>query len=260
MIIKEYDIKTKQGVIVAKSWQPIENNPEQSAILLFHDSLGCIELWRTFPTVLSQITGRKIIAYDRLGFGHSDVRTDRMGLDFIEEEAISFVPNICEQLGLEHFIALGHSVGGAMAVNSAALHSKKCNGLITIAAQAFPEKLTLDSIREAKVLFQDQVQIDKLTRYHGPRARWVVDAWIETWLRPEFADWSLKSTLQKVTCPTLAIHGSEDEYGTKSHPEIIVNSVNGRAELEIMPDTHHVPHREKEKWVADRIARFLINL
>ena len=42
-------------------------------IVLFHESLGCIELWRDFPRKLSQITGREVIAYDRLGFGQSDV-------------------------------------------------------------------------------------------------------------------------------------------------------------------------------------------
>ena len=256
-ITKETKIQTKEGVIFAKTWQPIEKIINNNAIILFHDSLGCTDLWRNLPTILSEKTGRKVVSYDRLGFGKSDIRSDKMTFDFIQREATDIIPAICKKLNIESFVALGHSVGGGMAVNSAALHSNMCEGLITIAAQTFPEKLTLDSIRKAKKLFQDQGQIDRLARYHGSRTKWVIDAWVQTWLSPEFLNWSLKNILPKVICPTLVIHGSEDEYGTKAHPEMIAHSVTGSANLEIMPDTHHLPHRENETWVTDRISLFL---
>lgn len=59
--------------------------------------------------------------------------------------------------------------------------------------------------------------MQRLARYHGNKARWVVDAWTETWLSPDFADWSLTEKLQQVLCPTLVIHGTEDEYGSIRH-------------------------------------------
>lgn len=74
--------------------------------MLLHDSLGCVELWRDFPAALCQATGREVVAYDRLGFGRSDVRAELPSLDFVAEEARDFFPQICEQLGIDGFVAL----------------------------------------------------------------------------------------------------------------------------------------------------------
>jgi hypothetical protein len=57
--------------------------------------------------------------------------------------------------------------------------------LITMSAQAFPEERTLQGIRVAKAQFDNDGQVERLKRYHGDKARWVLDAWIETWLHPE---------------------------------------------------------------------------
>jgi len=34
--------------------------------------------------------------------------------------------------------------------------------------------------------------------------------------------------------------------------------VAGVAQLEILPGVRHVPHREREAWVAQRVAGFLL--
>ena len=56
-------------------------------IVLFHDSLGSVALWRDFPAVLAQATGHGVIAYDRLGFGRSDPHPGRLSNDFVQTEA-----------------------------------------------------------------------------------------------------------------------------------------------------------------------------
>ena len=87
--------------LFTRSWTP--SAPEagrRAPILLFHDSLGCIELWRSFPERLAAATGRRVVAYDRLGFGRSDPHPDRLGLDFVGEEGRSTIPLLCAQLGI----------------------------------------------------------------------------------------------------------------------------------------------------------------
>lgn len=239
----------------ARKWSPLRT--QGSPIILFHDSLGCVELWRGFPAALAARTGRAVIAYDRLGFGRSDPRTDKPGPRFIAEEAETAFPALREQLGIDGFVALGHSVGGGMAVHCAAKFDEACEALITEAAQAFVEDRTLQGIREAQALFADPAQVERLGRYHGAKARWVLDVWIETWLSPDFAGWSLDAVLSQVRCPVLAIHGAEDEYGSTRHPERIGRLAGGPARVEILPDTRHVPHREREGTVLDLIAGFL---
>ena len=74
---------------------------------------------RSFPKHLAVATGRRVIAYDRLGFGRSDPHPGRLDLDFIADEARHAIPLLCRQLGLSELIACGHSVGGGMAVQRA---------------------------------------------------------------------------------------------------------------------------------------------
>lgn len=248
-----------QGRIFAREWTPSGAAGERPAspIVLLHDSLGCVELWRDFPAELSAASGRRVIAYDRLGFGRSDAREALPALDFIAEEAQAYFPAVREQLGLERFVVFGHSVGGGMAVNCAAAFAGACDALITESAQVFPEDLTLSSIAEAKEQFVDESQLQRLARYHGDKARWVLDAWTESWLHPGFAAWSLKSVLPQVRCPVLALHGVHDEYGTTVHPELIGSLSAGPAQVEILPDTFHVPHRERPDAVIARVCNFL---
>ncbi|WP_246483657.1 alpha/beta fold hydrolase [Paenacidovorax monticola] len=141
-----------------------------SPIVLFHDSLGCVELWRDLPAALCLATGRPVIAYDRLGFGRSDARRLRPPLDFVAQEADDYFPVLREQLGVERFIALGHSVGGGMAIHCAAEWADTCDALVTVAAQVFAEERTLGGIRVAREQFQDPQQIERLARYHGSKA------------------------------------------------------------------------------------------
>ena len=225
--------------------------------MLFHDSLGCVDLWRDFPAELCLATGRRVIAYDRLGFGRSDPRTDPPSLDFVAEEAALYFPVIREQLGLERFIAFGHSVGGGMALHCAARFAEHCEALVTEAAQVFAEDRTLEGIREAKGQFKDPAQLERLAKYHGQKAKWVLDAWTETWLHPGFASWSLDGVLPQVRCPVLAIHGELDEYGSTRHPRLIGERCGGLAQVEVLADTRHVPHRERAEAVLRLVSEFV---
>ena len=251
-----------QGRIFAREWSLPGAGAHRPAspIVLFHDSLGCVELWRDFPAELSAASGRRVIAYDRLGFGRSDAREVLPELDFIAEEARVYFPAVREQLGLERFVVFGHSVGGGMAVNCAAHHGAACVALITESAQAFVEDRTVEGLEDARALFKDPGQVDRLKRYHGDKARWVLDAWIESWLAPAFATWSLRPVLPQVDCPALVIHGVDDEYGSPVHPALIAELSGGLARLELMADTRHVPHREREADVVAMVRAFLETL
>lgn len=248
------------GRIFTRTWKNSRMHEEKSPIVLFHDSLGCVDLWRDFPALLSAATGRMVIAYDRLGFGRSDPRKDRLSLDFIADEAKSFFPVVSKQLGFQDFIAFGHSVGGGMAVNCAAEHASDCIALITESAQAFASKETLQGILAAKQQFKDESQLERLKKYHGEKAKWVLDAWTETWLDPQFVSWSLKDVLPRVTCPVLAIHGVFDEYGSTQHPEIIGQLCGGPSQVQIMENTYHVPHKERPQAVIDLVSEFALSL
>jgi len=250
-------IAAPKARLFVRSWTPVMAAPGKAPIVLFHDSLGCTGLWRDFPAALAARTGRQVLAYDRWGFGRSDTRAGGLAPDFVADEARSFFPALRAHWGLGRFVAFGHSVGGGMAVHCAAAFAGDCVALVTESAQAMVEERTLQGIREAKAWFQDEQQVERLRKYHGDKARWVLDAWTETWLAPPFASWSLAPVLPAVRCPLLAIHGAQDEYGSVAQPQMIADLSAGPSQLAIMDDTFHVPHRERADAVLELMAGFL---
>ena len=249
--------QTNKLQIFIKTWTPA--SPIHSVpIILFHDSLGSVDLWRDFPEKLALCTQRQVIAYDRLGFGHSSAHPNILKNDFVISEAQDVFKQVLEKLKVKQFIAMGHSVGGGMAVASAACYTKRCIGLITMAAQSHVEELTLSGIRKAKAVFAQAGQLDRLKKYHGEKAQWVLDAWTETWLSNSFRHWTLQPYLQKVYCPILVIHGELDEYGSLNQPQQLIDYSQARSKkMYIMQNVHHMPHKEQPEDVLHAIIEFL---
>lgn len=250
-------IETPAGALFARRWFPANAIPNRPVIVLFHDSLGSVELWRDFPGQLCERTGLEVVAYDRLGFGQSAPFPGPLPLDFIAVEAERYFPLLRESLGIRRFIAFGHSVGGAMASACAARYPEDCLALITESAQAFVEGRTLEGIRIAKAQFGEPGQLERLARYHGDKAPWVLEAWTETWLSDAFAAWTLESIVGALHCPLLALHGELDEYGSALHPQRIAALAGDQGEAVILPGLHHVPHREDPGLVLSKVVDYL---
>lgn len=249
----------QQGWLFVRTWSPATSG-HLAPIVLLHDSLGSVALWRGFPAALCLATGRRVIAYDRLGFGRSSAHPGALALDFVSSEAGGDFHAVTQHLGLSHFIAFGHSVGGGMAVHGAARFGAACIALVTESAQAFVEDRTLAGIEAARLSFEDAAQVARLAKYHGDKARWVLDAWIGSWLHPDFSTWSLEPVLPQVRCPALVLHGSDDEFGSPRHPALIAGLIGPKAQLEVMAGTGHVPHREREAEVVGRMRAFVAAL
>lgn len=196
------------------------------------------------------------MAYDRLGFGQSDPNPNNLGKCFVHDEARVGFRAVREQLQIGPFIAFGHSVGGGMAIAVAAC-AGDCMGLILESAQVFVEQHTLEGIVQAQQLFQQPGQLERLKKYHGDKAAWVLRAWIDTWLAPDFADWHLDAELRQVPCPVLTIYGEHDEYSSLRHPEHIERLAKGGTTLKVLHGGGHVPHRENADAVIDFIVRWL---
>jgi len=254
----DHRIGTGRGTLFARRWVPRDVRPDAPApIVLFHDSLGCVELWRNFPEQLAVATRRSVVAYDRLGFGRSDDHPGPLPLTFIQDEAAVVLPRVCDALGIDVIVPFGHSVGGGMAIATAARWPDRCAAVVTESAQSFVEDRTRAGLQAARAEFSRPGQLERLARYHGAKARWVLDAWIETWLSPAFADWRLDDDLRGVRCPALALHGDQDEYGSAEHPGRIARLTHGPSRAVILEGCGHVPHREQPDRVLAEVAEFL---
>ena len=251
----QFKVQLPGGSVHVNRWTP-EDTVYETPLILLHDSLGSIALWGDFPRILAATLSRSVLAYDRLGFGRSDPRVGIPSVHFIEEEATQYFPHIKKGLAIHRYILLGHSVGGSMAINIAA-RDPDCTAVITIAAQAYVETRTFDAIKDAKKMFSQAGQIERLQKWHGAKAQWVLRAWTGVWLSPGFSTWSLRTCIGKVACPVLAIHGDHDEYGSNAFPEFIAGTTAGAGKMLIVKDCGHMPHKEKQDEVVNIVKAFL---
>lgn len=247
-------IATATGRLFARSWTP-DTSGKLAPIVLQHDSLGSVELWRDFPQQLAIATGRPVVAYDRLGFGRSDAHPSMVGPDLVDQEVHGNFRALLDALDIGQFVAFGHSIGGGMSIACAAVYPESCIALITESAQVYAEPHTLAGIHEAKIAFAQPGQLDRLKKYHGEKAAWVLAAWTDTWLSPAFAEWNLDNYLRDVRCPVLSLHGDNDEYGSLEHPRRI-HALTGSRSV-IMQGCGHVPHREQPEKVIETIRDWL---
>lgn len=251
----EHWVQVPQGRLFVRVWGAAASL--NGAFVLLHDSLGSVDLWRDFPAILASTTGKPVVAFDRFGYGQSDAAQGLPPADFVAREGQAGLKPVLDQLNIDRAILLGHSVGGGMAVNAAVQMPERITGVVTIAAQAFPEDRTLKAIAEAKEQFKDEAQLARLSKYHGSKARWVVDAWTDSWLSPAFATWHVRDVLPQVRCPLFALHGEHDEYGTAVHPQLYSELAGGPSSMWLMPGAYHLPHREQPQVVAQRISDFI---
>lgn len=256
MQVSDQYISVSNGQIYLKRWVPAEV-VHRSPVILFHDSLGCVDTWREFPFKLAEKLKREVIAYDRLGFGKSSPRLELPSIRFIAEEGEIFFPDIIKSLGIETASLFGFSVGGGMALKIAGMYPNICETVISESAQAFVEDRTREGIMAASEDFKNPAAFAKLQKYHGGKAQWVLDAWVKVWLSSEFASWNLRAALKEVKCPVLVIHGDKDEFGSLKFPELIAESVKGKAIKEIIENCGHVPHREKPELILNLVNGFL---
>lgn len=253
----EFTVCGPHGRLSVRRWG---EETDRTPILLLHDSLGAVSLWRDFPEKLAGLTGRQVIAYDRAGFGRSVVRSEPVAQDFILAEAEEGIVPVLDALGIEQVILFGHSVGGGMALSAASVLGARVAGVISLAAQAFVEERTLEGVRKAQIAFAQDGQVERLSKYHGERARWVLSAWIDTWLEPSYAEWSLSGLLPHIKVPVLAMHGENDEFGSLEHPRTIAGLSGGSSRMKVFKGVGHVPHKEVTDDVLTEVADFIAAL
>ena len=244
------------GRVFVRTWTPPAAETREPVVLL-HDSLGCVDLWRDLPGAMAGRLARPIVAWDRLGFGRSSPRRGALPPGFIREEAEVHFPAVREALGLAPCPLFGYSIGGVMALTIASADPGLCTAVVSESAMTCTEERTRDGLLEARRRFAQPVQFERLARWHGDKAQWVLDSWINLWLSDDFAEWTLADEVTRIDRPVLVIHGDRDEYGSTASPETVRRLTGGAAEVAILKGCGHMPHRERPDEVLDLVARFL---
>jgi pimeloyl-ACP methyl ester carboxylesterase len=67
--IHDVFVHTPGARLFVRIWGNRRARGTLAPIVLIHDLLGSVELWRDFPSQVAIATGHPVVAYDRLGFG-----------------------------------------------------------------------------------------------------------------------------------------------------------------------------------------------
>ena len=229
--------------------------PGRPTLLLLHEGLGCVAMWRHFPEKLAAATGCRVIAWSRAGYGASEPWPQPRQPDYMHREAQQALPELIAKLQIERPLLVGHSDGGSIALIFAGTFPEVPLGLVVMAPHEFVEEITLAGIREAKRVWQTTDMSHKLGRYHRDVDR-VFSDWNDTWLSPPFRDWNIEQYLPAIRCPVLAIQGEDDEYASMRQIEAIAEQVPGTTLLKL-PACGHSPQRDQEAAVLAAIADFV---
>jgi pimeloyl-ACP methyl ester carboxylesterase len=224
-------------------------------IVMLHEGLGSIALWRDFPHALAERTGCGVLAYSRYGHGNSDKQIEKRPTTFMRHEGEVVLPELLDKFGIARPIVLGHSDGGSIALIFAGRYAERTGGLILEAPHVFVEDLSIQSISEAKTRFETTDLRARLNCYHS-HVDAMFWAWNDVWLDPEFRAWNIESYLASIRCPVLCIQGEQDEYGTRAQVDTIVSSLPG-AELLMLPNCGHSPHRDQREATLAAMAKFV---
>jgi pimeloyl-ACP methyl ester carboxylesterase len=226
-------------------------------LVLLHDSLGSVALWRDLPERLAEATGLEVLAYDRRGHGASDPLGPRpRTVRYLHEEAAT-LDRVLDAAGVGDAVLFGHSDGGTIALLAAAHHPARIRALVAEAAHVFVEERTLEGIREAQRTAAEVDLLARLARHHGAKAEALFAAWTGTWLAPWFRGWNVEEDLRRIRCPVLVVQGELDEFGTDAQVQAIARGVSGPARTALLPGLRHVPHREAPEAVTRAVAEFL---
>jgi pimeloyl-ACP methyl ester carboxylesterase len=221
-------------------------------LVLLHEGLGSVGLWRGFEQRLASATHHRTIAFSRYGHGQSDAPPKPRTPTFMHEEALEVLPELVTSMNIERPVLVGHSDGASIALLYAAHHP--VTAVVAIAPHVFVEDMCLAEIRQTKRTFETTDLRERMARHHrDPDAAFY--GWNDVWLDPEFPHWNIEDDLAQIAAPLLLIQGTRDQYGTMAQLDSIEQRASGPVSR-VHLDCQHSPPTELPDETAAAIAAF----
>jgi pimeloyl-ACP methyl ester carboxylesterase len=227
------------------------------SLVLLHEGLGCVALWRDIPARLAEATGCGVFAYSRFGYGQSDPAPLPRPLRYMHDEAQAVLPRVLDAARVRRAILVGHSDGASIAaIHAGSRQDFRVRGLVLMAPHVVVEAVTVAHIAEARRRYEGDGLRDRLARHHRDvdTAFW---GWNAAWLDPGFpAAFDLQPELAHIRVPILVIQGEADPYGTPEQVRIIERETYCPVESVLLPGIGHAPHLEAPEATLAAIAEF----
>jgi 3-oxoadipate enol-lactonase len=241
-------------------------------LVLVHGYTGDITDWRHQLPEFS--TSHRVLVMDLRGHGRSEAPRDRSS--YTVEQMAGDVATLIDQVGLERYHLLGHSMGGAI-VQEIALGSSQRLLSLTLEDTSFRFGLMADpeveewwktrmALAEAGKMAElaelpppipppPYMPAERLEETKVRLSKMSPDAFIGAW--QGLVSWQgAKDRLAAISMPTLIIYGDLDTpaliQGCKKLAELIPN-----ARVEVIPETAHSPQQERPELFNRALRRHL---
>jgi pimeloyl-ACP methyl ester carboxylesterase len=245
-------------------------------LVLLHEGLGSVALWRDVPERLAAATGWGVFAYSRFGYGGSDATRLPRPMTYMHDEARIVLPEVLRAAEIRRSILIGHSDGGSIAAiyagsishaprpvaDSADTSMRAVEGqpvllgLIMIAAHFIVEDLNIASIQRIKMDYENGVLRQRLARYHRD-VDTAFRGWNDAWLDARFRDFDITRYLPHIPVPILALQGEDDPYGTNEQIRILEANVQVPITTRLIAGARHSPHLEAMDVTLAAITDFV---
>jgi pimeloyl-ACP methyl ester carboxylesterase len=239
-------------------------NPAKPTLVLLHEGLGSVSVWRDFPAALAEATGCPTFAYSRQGYGKSDPIALPRPLDFMQREAKGPLPALLAAATIEDAILIGHSDGASIALVYAGQRGKaaltradrgpRLRGLAVLAPHVFVEPLCVEAIARTDETYRTGDLRARLERHHGSNVDGAFRGWADCWLDPGFLAWNIEDYLGSIAVPTLVIQGEDDEYGTLEQVARVRRGIRAQVETLVLSKCGHSPQRDRRDATLDALT------
>ena len=234
-------------------------SPERApTLVLLHEGLGCVSMWRDFPEKLAQRTGYGVLVYSRPGYGKSDPVPLPRPHDYMHKEAFDVLPHVLDQAGVKKTILVGHSDGASIAtIYAGGRQDFRVRGLVLMAPHFFVEDISVASIAAAKVAYDKGDLRARLARHHGDNVDVAFRGWNDAWLDPGFRNWRIDDAVAHVRVPILIVQGKDDQYGTLAQLRLAESDAYCPVETSILDRCGHAPHIDQPEATLEAVAAFV---
>jgi pimeloyl-ACP methyl ester carboxylesterase len=180
--------------------------------------------------------GFDVIAYDSRGHGAS--QGDQCTYGYFEKRDLQ---RVLDELGVDNVILIGHSLGGAVALQAAAVDRRV---RAVVAASTFADLRSIATERAPSVFTPPLIEAAfERAEHHG---RFVVD------------EVSPVRAAAQIHVPVLIVHGALDAATRLAHSERVFAALAGPKELMIVPDAGHDDALKSDVW--NKVERWIDKL
>ncbi|HUJ73582.1 MAG TPA: alpha/beta fold hydrolase [bacterium] len=238
------------------------------AVLLVHGFGGAAESWYFNTEPLS--ARFQVVAVDLPGFGRSSTQVQEPVLDYF----VSGLLTVLEHLRIPTCHVVGNSMGGAVALRMAQLHSQRVEKLVLVdpvglgadisggflrdliaASTAEQVRAVLTQVFHDPVWVSDQA-VERILRYKArPGAQQVLSQVGAALFDGERSRMDFREHLSRISHPTLVLWGRQDRVIPPAHAEAA--SAMPRAQVHLIDACGHLPQMEAQEPFHALVSAFL---